>query len=227
MGLGGTMGSISRCWKKSLFDGRIERASRTLRGVAMLLWCASLAVFATAYAQNGPAVGHMAVERSSEGLLLDVSTDFSLPALVQEALQQGIPMIFVAEAEVMRARWYWADQKVAAAQRYFRLSYQPLTRRWRLNVASAPFSGSGLGVSVGQTYDELPDVLAVMQRIASWSIADAEALRADGSYRVDFRFQLDLSQLPRPLQIGALGRSGWNLSLARTERVPPAPAPSP
>jgi hypothetical protein len=39
------------------------------------------------------------------------------------------------------------------------------------------------------------------------------------------RFQLDMSQLPRPLQIGALGRSGWSLAIARTERVPALATP--
>ncbi|MGP1628821.1 MAG: DUF4390 domain-containing protein [Giesbergeria sp.] len=191
----------------------------------MLLCWASLSVFSSAYAQADPSVAHMEVERSVEGLFLSVSMEYSLPALVEQALQQGIPMTFVAEAEVMRARWYWSDQNVAAAQRYLRLSYQPLTRRWRLNVSSAPFNASGLGVSVGQTYDDLSEVLAVMQRIARWNIADARALAADGQYRVHFSFQLDLSQLPRPLQIGALGRSGWNLSLSRTERVPRLSSP--
>ena len=167
----------------------------------------------------------MQVERTTEGLLLNASMEFQLPGLVQEALQQGIPMTFVADAEVTRARWYWSDQKVSQVQRYLRLSYQPLTRRWRLIVSSASFSNSGLGVSVGQTYDQLSEVLPAMQRIARWHIADAEALDTDAAYRVHFRFQLDMSQLPRPLQIGALGRSGWNLNLERTERVPALSTP--
>jgi hypothetical protein len=113
----------------------------------------------------------------------------------------------------------------AEATRYMRLVYQPLTQRWRLNVSSSPFDTSGLGVSVGQTYDRLPEVLGAMQRIAFWKIADSTDLDEKSPYRVHFRFQLDMSQLPRPLQIGALGRSGWNLSIARTERVPALGAP--
>ena len=40
---------------------------------------------------------------------------------------------------------------------------------------------------------------------------------------VQLRFRIDLSQLPRPLQIGALGRSGWNLQLSRTQMLEDAP----
>ena len=40
-------------------------------------------------------------------------------------------------------------------------------------------------------------------------------------YQVQLRLWLDLSQLSRPLQIGAMGRSGWNLSLERSQRFAP------
>lgn len=225
MSAGGTMGSISHWYKNWSVDAGRRRAGRALRALVWLLCCTSVLLVSPARAQGTPTVAHMGVERSAEGLFLSISMEFALPALVQEALDQGIAMTFVADAQVSRARWYWSDQKVAEVQRYLRLSFQPLTRRWRLNVSSAPFSNSGLGVSVGQTYEQFPDVLAAMQRIARWNIADADALDADAAYRVHFRFQLDMSQLPRPLQIGALGRSGWALSLARTERVPPLTSP--
>ena len=63
-----------------------------------------------------------------------------------------------------------------------------------------------------------------MQRIVRWKIAPAAAIDPQEQYQVQLRFRLDLSQLPRPLQIGALGRSGWNLSLARSLRWSPEPA---
>jgi len=179
----------------------------------------------SAHAQAAPSIAHMEVERNDDGLFVNASMEFSLPSLVQEALQQGIPMTFLAEAEVTRPRWYWSDEKVASVQRFFRLSYQPLTQRWRLSVSSTPFSASGLGVSVGRSYDQLSEVLGAMQRIARWNVADAQALDPDAKYRVQLRFQLDMSQLPRPLQIGALGRSGWSLAIARTERVPALATP--
>lgn len=213
------MGSILRCYRNLIASLR-GLATQALRALVWLLCSASFVLAPAAHAQGAPTVAHMQVERATDGLLLNVSMEFALPPLVQEALEQGIPITFVAMAEVTRSRWYWSDEKVSELQRYSRLSYQPLTRRWRLNVSSAPFSNSGLGVSVGQTYDQLSEVLAAMQRIARWNIAGPEALDADSAYRVHFRFHLDTSQLPRPLQIGALGRSGWSLNFSRTERVP-------
>jgi hypothetical protein len=40
-------------------------------------------------------------------------------------------------------------------------------------------------------------------------------------YKVEFRFRLDLSQLPRPFQIGAIGQSEWSVQAqARTPVLP-------
>lgn len=219
------MGSFLLCYTR----WSAARASAGAAGLrrAVVRWlvvCVVILHGVGAHAQAA-SIAHMEVERNDDGLFVNASMEFSLPSLVQEALQQGIPMTFMAEAEVTRPRWYWSDEKVATVQRFYRLSYQPLTQRWRLSVSSAPFSASGLGVSVGQSYDQLSEVLGVMQRIARWNVADAPALDPDAKYRVQLRFQLDMSQLPRPLQIGALGRSGWSLAIARTERVPALATP--
>jgi hypothetical protein len=36
---------------------------------------------------------------------------------------------------------------------------------------------------------------------------------------VTLRFRLDVSQLPRPLQIGLVGQDEWNISVTRTVRL--------
>ncbi|RZJ62970.1 MAG: DUF4390 domain-containing protein, partial [Acidovorax sp.] len=103
--------------------------------------------------------------------------------------------------------------------RYLRLSYQPLTRRWRLNISPVPFTNSGLGVVLGQTFDEYDDAMAAIQRFSRWKIAEGGVMDADAVHTVHFRFRLDTSQLPRPFQIGTVGRSGWNLLVSRSQRV--------
>jgi hypothetical protein len=35
---------------------------------------------------------------------------------------------------------------------------------------------------------------------------------------VDFRFRLDTSQLPRPMQIGITGNADWNIAVQRNLR---------
>jgi hypothetical protein len=50
--------------------------------------------------------------------------------------------------------------------------------------------------------------------MSRWKIVDASELAGNGRYLVEFRFRLDLTQLPRPLQIGTLGQSDWLVVLA-------------
>lgn len=160
------------------------------------------------------------LEQSEDGLYLSTTLQFDVPELAEHALNKGIPMFFVADAAVLRDRWYWADRQVAEATRYFRLSYQPLTRRWRLNISTAPFSNSGLGVVLGQNFDNYADALAAIQRISRWKIAESDVISAHSVHTVSLRFRLDTSQMPRPFQIGTVGRSGWNLLVSSSKRLP-------
>jgi len=158
---------------------------------------------------------------SADGLDLYATVRLDLPSAVEDALEKGIAMVFLAEADVMRSRWYWADKKVASAQRHMRLAFQPLTRRWRLNVASGPMGNNNLGLALNLNFDSLHEAMATVQRISGWKIADMAQIDPDGSYRVDFRFSLDLSQLPRPFQIGAFGQSDWKVSASATRQLGP------
>jgi len=166
-------------------------------------------------------ITQLRVDRADDGLFLTAQIRLELPSIVEDALKKGIAMFFVAEAELMRDRWYWYDRKVAVATRHIRLAYQPLTRRWRLNVSPDPIGNVGLGVSISQNFDSLEDALQAVQRISGWKIADAGALEPDARHYVEFRFRLDMSQLPRPFQIGVVGQSEWNLAGARSVRLSP------
>jgi len=151
-------------------------------------------------------------ERAGEAILLTAAVKFELPAAVEEALMKGVAIIFVAEVDVYRERWYWKNKKVASAERHLRLAYQPLTRRWRLNIASGVITNSALGISLNQNFDTLADALSALQRQSRWKIAEVSEVELEQKHSIEFNFRLDLAQLPRPLQIGTLGQSDWNIS---------------
>jgi hypothetical protein len=168
---------------------------------------------------EGPAteITQLRLERTEEGVLLSANISFELPTVIDDALDKGIPMFFVAEAVLFRDRWYWYDKQVAAAARHMRLSYQPLTRRWRLVVSPMPIGNSGL--ALGQTFETREEAMAAVQHISHWKIAEFADVDPDSRYNVDFRFRLDVSQLPRPFQIGAFGHSDWNIASMRNQRL--------
>ncbi len=188
---------------------------------ALLVW--GCPRFAMAQAV-GAELSQLQIERAGDAVLLSATTRFDLPPVVEEALLKGIPMIFVAEAELARERWYWTNKKVARAERHMRLAFQPLTRRWRLNIASGPITVTGIGMALTQNFDALSDALAAVQRISRWRIADAAELDLSQRHLLQFRFRLDVTQLPRPLQIGTLGDTDWDLGVNATRPVQLEPA---
>ena len=160
------------------------------------------------------------VERGDDGVYLSTVVRFDLPAVVEDALLKGIPMFFVAEADIYLSRWYWADKRVANATRTIRLAYQPLTRRWRVNIVSGLINNSaGLRATLNQNYDTLPEALSAVQRLSRWRIADNSEVEPDVTHKLEFSFSLDLSQLPRPFQIGVAGQKDWTISAQQNERL--------
>lgn len=150
-------------------------------------------------------------QRSDGALTLEFALQVALPRAVEDALQRGVPVYFVAQATVWRFRWYWRDERVARVTRNWRLAYQPLTNNWRV----------GLG-GLNQTYATLPEALAVATRSAHWRIVDLAQLDPDSSYRLEFSWRLDTSQLPGPMQIGLGGEAGdFQLGVERTLRLEP------
>lgn len=166
-------------------------------------------------------VSQLELRRNGEAVELNVGLQFELPGPVQDALSKGLPVIFVAEVDIYRERWYWLDKRVASAQRQMRLVYQPLTRRWRLSIGSGPGRPGEAGAALGQTFDSLDEALALIRRFVGWRVADFAALEPGSTHRLDFRFRLDTAQLPRPLQIGTLGESDWVLAASTSRRLQP------
>lgn len=146
--------------------------------------------------------------RTDEGVLLGFTAEFELPRSVEDALLRGVPLYFEADATVLQSRWYWRDKRVAHAVRSWRVTYQPLTRMYRV-------SSGGLN----QNFETLAEALDLPRHAARWRIAEPAQLDDDGRYYVEFSFRLDTSLLPRPMQIGIGGEAAWALSVERTVRL--------
>ena len=182
---------------------------------------ASAAVHAQTPAEQEPM---LRLQRTADSVLLSAKVNLELPTVVEDALQKGIPLYFAMTAKLTRERWYWSNQTLAVAQRHTRLSYHPLTRRWRISTAAGGQVDYNRGISLDRHFDSLQDALAAVRRVSGWRIAEGVSLPPGNRYLVDFIFELDVSQLPRPLQIGTLGQSDWQISVASVQALgPPTP----
>lgn len=191
---------IARC------TGRPGRRTRLRTAVVVCLTLLSLLL--TAVPARALDLLRLDAQRSERGVLVNFETRFDLPAGVEDALQRGVALHFLAEAVLMRSRWYWRDKELARATRTWRIAYQPLTFSYKV-------SQGGLS----QTYRSLGEALRALQRFSQWRIADQVSADEDRCY-VEFTYKLDTEQLPRPLQIGIGSQPEWTLGVARTIALP-------
>jgi hypothetical protein len=148
------------------------------------------------------------VTRQDGGLDLSFAVRPLLSKAVEDALQRGVPVYFVAQADVYKPRWYWRDERVARARRAWRLSYQPLTSSWRVSFGA-----------LSQSFASFDEALSVISRTSRWKIADTEQVPGGNHYYVEFSYRLDNSQLPRPMQLDLAAQAEWELSVERTLKV--------
>jgi hypothetical protein len=205
------------CWKKNNMLETVGLIQRSL--LLSIVWCVLGMFLQPAFAQSAVQLTDPVLERGDDGVYLTATLDFNLSPGLEDALSRGMPLSFVLQAEVMRERWYWYDKKVALVERYFRLTYQPLSRRWRLHVSATPVQSTGLGVTLGNSYDSLTDAMSALQKINRWKVAETQVLQKDVKQRLDLRFRLDLSQLPQALQFGNQASSDWNINFDQSFRL--------
>lgn len=170
---------------------------------ALVGWCLPTPVQA-----QGVDLSTFEVSRADGELLLDFVARPGLSKAVEDAMQRGVPIYFVAQATLYRSRWYWRDERVARVTRTWRLSYQPLTSSWRV----------GFG-TLSQSFSSAEEALAVASRAARWKVADLDQLEPDERYYLEFSYRLDDNQLPRPMQLDLAAQADWQLSVQRRLRI--------
>jgi hypothetical protein len=212
-----TMAFTLLCWRSTWRDRAARLAGQVVLCLGLCLWL----VPAVAAPGEGAAaeISSLQVDRTADGYFLSATVQFELSAGVEDALLRGVPLFFVTEVDILRDRWYWYDKKLLTVERHMRLAYQPLTRRWRLNIGPAPITSSNLGLALNQGFETLAEALAAIRRISRWKIAESQDIDADQKTSLELRFRLDVTQLPRPFQMGTLGQADWNISATTTQRL--------
>ena len=155
---------------------------------------------------------------ADEGLALSADFALELNPRLAEAVANGVSLFFVVEFELTRRRWYWFDEKAAAKRLQIRLSYNALSRHYRLST----------GV-LQQNYGTLEEALNVLRHVRGWVVLDRGVVLADANYDAAVRMRLDVTLLPKPFQLSALTSRELNLESPwkRFTYHPPAPPPAP
>ena len=154
-----------------------------------------------AAAADGIEVKKAAFRITEDGGVLEADFEVTLNQTLEGALSKGVPLYFVLDFELMRPRWYWVNEKIAASQQQYRLSYNALTRQYRIGVGN-----------LYQNFTTLGEALGFMSRVRRREDIEPGLLRTDASYAAAVRLRLDTAQLPKPFQLNTLGSRDWNLT---------------
>jgi hypothetical protein len=141
---------------------------------------------------------------SDAGYTLEATYDVALTPTLEEALVRGLTLTFVTEFELVYPRWWtfnlW-NRTISEFRTQHRLSYNALTRQYRLAFGS-----------LHQSFDTVAEALALLGRVRFAPAVRFPEVEPGAVYLAALRLRLDTSQLPKPLQIDALGSNDWNLS---------------
>jgi len=172
--------------------------------LAIVLMCTSAAT------ADGISVRKAEIRLTEEGYQLTANFDIKLTLLVEQALTHGITLNFVSEFTLTRSRWYWFNEVATKTEQTTKLSYSALTRQYRIkrgtlfqNFASLDDALRALG---NQSSNPIP---AELLNKSSGYIASL--LTNNSNYTASARMRLDVSQLPKPLQVNALTSDEWKL----------------
>ena len=176
------------------------RCCRRTSGLAALaLLCLALGFALSARADIE--VKRASLALAEDGYVLEADFSIALTPPLEDVLSKGVSLYFLLEFELIRPRWYWFNEKIVESQHQYRLSYNALTRQYRV--------GTG---SLYQNFATLADALEVLSRVRRHTELGPGTLRKDTTYVAGVRMRLDTSQLPKPFNLTALGSREWNIA---------------
>ncbi|MFZ9391355.1 MAG: DUF4390 domain-containing protein [Burkholderiaceae bacterium] len=151
--------------------------------------------------------------------MIDADVQVTLNSVLIDALKRGVPLVFSAEFEISKKRWYWFNERLLSQSRPLRLSFHSVTQQYRVSQSEQLLLMTA----------NLDEALAATLNVRQWQVVLAtgelslqdlmqQIAKTPDAYEIRFRTRLDSAQLPKPLQLNALTNRDWNLS---TEWVRP------
>ena len=179
---------------------------RAILLVLALLWLGISAVRA-----DGIELRKAEAHFSDDSYQLSANFDLRFNFVVEQALEQGVPLYFISEFTLNHPRWYWMDEVVAHSEQTIKLSYNTLTRQYRITRGA-----------LFQNFASLDDALRIIGHPSAAPIPaelfkgggyiSEKLLKKDNNYVASVRLRLDVTQLPKPLQVNALTSDDWNIN---------------
>lgn len=146
------------------------------------------------------------LENVENGFIVSVDSEIELNPTLEQALKKGVTLYFVTKFTLVEPRWYWLDSEVARIKTRIGLKYSTLTRQYYLSDST--FS---------KYFFSLKEALQAIQKLYDQPLHVTSNLSQTREYHATLRLWLDLTRMPKPFQVEALGSSAWNLTSDRLQ----------
>lgn len=169
---------------------------------------------AGASANGGIQVHTFKLEVIDNDYFVSVDSEIELNPTLEQALKKGVVLYFVTKFTLVEPRWYWLDNEVARLKTRIGLRYSALTRQYQLSDPTFT-----------KYFFTLKEALQMLQRLHRQQVTVLPDLSETSDYHATLRLWLDLTRMPKPFQVEALGSSAWNLSSERVQWRMKLPSP--
>jgi len=162
---------------------------------------------------EGITVNKAEVRQSDDGYHLVASYDIHLTFELQQALERGIPLYFVNEFIITQPRWYWFDEEVFKNEQTVKLSFNVLTRQYRISRGALfqNFSGIDEALSILSRQNSAAIPAGFIKQESGYVAELIKKITPESSYIAEVRLRLDTTQLPKLLQVNAMTGNDWTL----------------
>ncbi len=174
--------------------------THTRRYASLILLCLALVAQVWCAAARADQITSIEPVIKNGQLYIDADIELNIDDQLRAAAEKGMPLYFTADLQIVSARWWWFDKVLVDHQQSWRLSYNVLTRHWRVGTGDLNFPAG--------TFE---DAMAYVRHIRGWAVSSVEPLEPELEYRGRLRLRLDTSRLPRPFRIDSFNSSSWSV----------------
>lgn len=131
---------------------------------------------------------------------LDANIEVRFDKDIEEAINKGVPLSFLAEFQIVSPREYWFDDEIVTQTQSIVLSYHALSRQYLVTRGEHQLS-----------FETLSEAAKELGSLQNWKVVEKTLIEKGEPYKAALLIRLDKTKLPKAIQVDTLATEKWNL----------------
>lgn len=171
--------------------------------LSFLLLLASSFAFASS---NNIQIINAELRPASDYYTLSAEVEIDFDEEIEEAINKGVPLVFLVEFQIVSPREYWFDDEIVTTSHTVSLRYHALTRQYLVNRGPQQ-----------KSFETLSEAKEELAQLHDWKVVEKSLLEKEEAYNAALLIRLDQTKLPKAIQVDAIASEKWNLSSQKFE----------